>query len=41
MIKPIKKLDKIYQETEELIAITGKSISTAQKNKNRSGKTEH
>jgi len=34
MIKPIKKLDKIYQETEELIAIAGKSISTAQKNKN-------
>src|SRR5688572_19642324 len=33
MIKPIKKLDKIYLETEELISITGKSISTAKKTK--------
>jgi len=41
MIRPIKKLDKIYQETEELIAITEKSISTAQKNKNQGGKNEH
>jgi four helix bundle protein len=34
MIKPIIKLDPIYQETEELIAIIGKSISTAKKNSN-------
>src|SRR5687767_10482669 len=35
LIKPVKKLSKIYQETEELIAISGKSISTALKNKDR------
>ena len=35
MIKPILKLDPIYKETEELIAIIGKSISTAQKNKGK------
>src|SRR5688500_1513577 len=35
LIKPVKKLNNIYQETEELIAISGKSISTAQKNKKR------
>jgi four helix bundle protein len=35
MIKPVKKLDGIYQETEELIAIVGKSISTALANKNK------
>jgi four helix bundle protein len=35
MIKPVKKLDGIYQETEELIAIVGKSISTALGNKNK------
>ncbi len=33
MIKPVSKLDGIYNETEELIAIIGKSISTAKKNK--------
>jgi len=34
MIKPVKKLSAIYVETEELIAIVGKSISTAEKNRN-------
>ena len=34
-IKPASKLDPIYKETEELIAIIGKSISTAEKNKNK------
>jgi four helix bundle protein len=29
MIKPASKLDGIYKETEELVAIIGKSISTA------------
>ncbi len=33
MIKPIQKLDGIFKETEELIAIIAKSIETAQKNK--------
>ena len=32
MIKPIGKLDGIYKETEELIAIIAKSILTAKKN---------
>lgn len=31
MIKPVVKLDGVYKETEELIAIIGKSISTAKK----------
>ena len=31
MITPIKKLDGIYRETEELIAIVAKSIITAKK----------
>ena len=35
MINPAKKLVGIYQETEELIAIVGKSISTALNNKNK------
>jgi four helix bundle protein len=34
-IKPISMLDGIYKETEELIAIIGKSISTAEKNKSK------
>ena len=38
-ISPKAKLDPIYKETEELIAIIGKSISTAGKNKNNRGKT--
>jgi four helix bundle protein len=32
-IKPIKKLDDIYKETEELIAIIAKSIVTTKNNK--------
>lgn len=34
-IKPVSKLVPICQETEELIAIIGKSISTAEKNRKR------
>ncbi len=34
MIKPAKKTNEIYKETEELIAIIAKSIETAEKNKN-------
>ncbi len=33
LIKPVSKLDGIYKETEELIAIMAKSIETADKNK--------
>jgi four helix bundle protein len=33
LIKPVSKLDGIYKETEELIAIIGKSIKTALNNK--------
>lgn len=33
MIRPVTKLSAIYQETEELIAIIGKSIVTATKNR--------
>ena len=36
MIKPVNKLDSIYKETEELVAIIAKSISTAKKNNNSS-----
>lgn len=35
MIKPVLKLNPIFKETEELIAIIGKSISTAEKNKGK------
>lgn len=35
MIKPIKKLSDIFNETEELIAIIAKGISTAEKNKSK------
>ena len=35
MIKPVSKLDDIFHETEELIAIIGKSKVTAQKNKEK------
>lgn len=38
LIKPISKLDGVFKETEELIAITAKSISTAIKNKSASRK---
>jgi four helix bundle protein len=33
LIKPVSKLDGIYKETEELIAIMAKSIETTNKNK--------
>jgi len=33
LIKPVLKLEGIYKETEELIAIIAKSIETAKKNK--------
>lgn len=35
MIRNVNKLTDIYMETEELIAIIGKSINTAQKNNGR------
>jgi four helix bundle protein len=38
-ISPKGKLEPIYKETEELIAIIGKCISTAEKNKKDRGKT--
>ncbi len=34
MIKPIKRLEEISKENEELVAIISKSIDTARKNKN-------
>lgn len=37
-IKPVLKLSSIFKETEELIAIIGKSISRAEKNKNKQNK---
>lgn len=36
MIKPVEKLSSIYNETEELIAITAKGILTARQAENRS-----
>ena len=38
LIKPIKKTDELFKETEELIAIIAKSIETAEKNKDASKK---
>ena len=32
MIQPVSKLQPVYKETEELVAIMAKSISTAKKN---------
>jgi len=32
MIKPITRLDDLYKECEELVAIVAKSIDTAKKN---------
>ena len=32
LIKPVSKLDAVYRETEELIAIIAKSILTSKKN---------
>ncbi|MGQ9643842.1 MAG: four helix bundle protein [Ignavibacterium sp.] len=34
MVKPKDRLDEVYKETEELIAIVAKSITTAKNNKN-------
>lgn len=34
MIEPVKKLESLYAETEELIAIIAKGIITAKKNNN-------
>jgi len=34
LIKPISKLEEVFKETEELIAIIAKSISTTKKNNN-------
>lgn len=34
MIKPIKKLDGVYAETQELVAVIAKSIVTAKRNNN-------
>jgi four helix bundle protein len=36
MIKPVQRIDDIFRETEELIAIVAKSIETATKNKKSS-----
>jgi len=33
LIKPVRRIDKIFKETEELIAIIAKSVETASKNK--------
>jgi four helix bundle protein len=33
LIKPVKRTDNVFKETEELIAIIAKSIETAEKNK--------
>src|SRR6476620_3374539 len=33
VIKPVKRIDEIFTETEELIAIVAKSIETATKNR--------
>jgi len=40
-IKPSARLDPLFQETEELIAIIGKCISTAQKNKGNRGRNNN
>jgi four helix bundle protein len=33
MIKPVERLQDVFKETEELISIIAKSVSTAQRNK--------
>src|SRR5688572_20005900 len=38
LIKPVSRVDGIYKETEELIAIMAKSIETADKNKPKKNK---
>ena len=40
LIKPIKRTDGLYKETEELIAIIAKSIGTAEHNR-KSSKVEN
>ncbi len=35
LIKPVKRIEPIYKETEELIAIIAKSIETAKKNRDK------
>ena len=37
MIKPVSRLDNLFKECEELIAIVAKSIDTAKRNINKSG----
>ena len=41
MIRPIDRLQEIFKETEELIAITAKSIDTAKKNAAQKLNIEH
>ena len=38
-VRPISKLNDIYKETEELIAIIATSIETATKNKSKKNKS--
>ncbi len=38
MIKPVKRLDNIKSENEQLVSIVGKSIETAKKNVNNEKK---
>ena len=40
LIKPVSKLDGVYKETEELIAIMAKSIETATANKSKPKKNK-
>lgn len=39
LIKPIKKTDNIFKENEELIAIIATSIETAERNREKKGKS--
>lgn len=41
MIKPVLKLNPIFKQTEELIAITGKSISPLRKTRENSPGLEY
>jgi hypothetical protein len=42
MVQPVGSIDQDRNETEQLIAIIGKSISTAERNtKEKSGSSEH
>ncbi len=41
LIKPASKLNSIYKETEELVAIMAASIETAEKNKSKKGKEKN